>query len=87
MDAETAVLEATHEFSLLYTGVDDLSDELANALFEAGCGDATIGIQNGFFFADFHRDAPSFREALMSAIADVERSGQPIRLVRVEPLS
>jgi hypothetical protein len=86
MSPDTGVVQERHEFSLLYTGVDDLTDELSDALFEAGCDDATIGIQNGFFFADFHRQAATFREALISAIEDVERSGQPLRLVRVEPL-
>jgi hypothetical protein len=86
MSPNTGVVQETHQFSLLYTGVDDLTDELSDALFEAGCDDATIGIQNGFFFADFHRQAATFREALISAIEDVERTGQPLRLVRVEPI-
>lgn len=86
MNQDTGVVQETYDFSLVYTGVTDLTDEMLDALYEAGCDDATIGIQNGFFFADFGRAAATFREALISAIEDVERSGQPLRLVRVEPL-
>jgi hypothetical protein len=86
MNPDGSVIQETHRFSLLYTGVEDLTDEFANAMYEAGCDDASIGIQDGFFFADFGRVAPSFRDALISAIEDIERVGQPLRLVRVEPL-
>jgi hypothetical protein len=87
MSSDAIVVQETHEFSLIYTGVADLTDEFANAMYEAGCDDALIGIRDGFFFADFGRTAPTFRDALISAIEDIERSGQPLRLVRVEPLS
>jgi hypothetical protein len=86
MSSETSVVPQTHEFTLIYTGVEDFTDELANALYEAGCDDALIGMRDGLFFAEFGRDAPTFREALISAIEDIERAGQPLRLVRVEPL-
>lgn len=77
---------ATHKFSLIYSGVEDLSQEVLDPLFEAGCDDATIGTQRGAFFLDFARQAPSFRIALASAIADVERSGLGLELIRVEPI-
>jgi hypothetical protein len=86
MSSATSVVPQTHEFTLIYTGVEDITEEMANALYEAGCDDALIGMRDGLFFAHFGRDAPTFREALISAIDDVERSGQPLTLVRVEPL-
>jgi hypothetical protein len=86
MKPAAKVIQATHEFTLVYTGIEDYTDELANALFEAGCDDALIGMRDGYFFANFGRTAPTFREALISAIEDIERSGQPLRLVRVEPI-
>lgn len=78
--------QATHRFSLLYSGVTELTNEVEDALYEQGCDDALIGIQHGFFFLDFTREAPTFRAALTSAIADVECSGLPLELVRVEPI-
>jgi hypothetical protein len=86
MNPETNVIQEMYEFTLLYTGIEDYTDEMADALFEAGCDDALIGMRDGFFFAVFGRSAPTFREALISAIEDIERSGQPLRLVRVEPI-
>lgn len=55
-------------------------------MFEAGCDDALLGMRAGEVTLGFAREAPSFREALLSAIADVEKAALPIRLVRVEPI-
>ena len=74
------------EFSLIFAGPTDLTDELADLLIGAGCDDALIGIQNGDLFLDFHRHAPSYRIALMSAVADVECAGLGLELIRVEPI-
>lgn len=73
-------------FSLIFSGASELTEELEDAIFEAGCDDALLGIQNGAVFLDFDREAPSFRIALMSAIADVERAGVGLELIRVEPI-
>ncbi len=86
MNSGTSVVQKTHEFTLIYTGFEELTEEFVNAMYEAGCDDALIGMRDGFFFADFGRSAPTFREALISAIEDIERSGQPLQLVRVEPI-
>ncbi len=76
----------THNFTLVYCGVDDLTQDLWDPLFEAGCDDALLGMRAGEVTLGFAREAPSFREALLSAIADVEKAALPIRLVRVEPI-
>ena len=68
--------QAVHCFSLIFSGPTELTQELEDPLYEAGCSDALLGIQNDEVFLDFHREAPSFRIALMSAIADVERAGE-----------
>lgn len=59
-----------HEFTLVVQG--GLDDAAVDALFEAGCGDATVGEVDGVGYADFVREAPSFDEALRSAIEQVE---------------
>ena len=74
-----------HQFSLIFSGPTELTQELEDSLYEAGCSDALLGIQDGHVFLDFHREAPSFRIALMSAIADVECAGVGLELIRVEP--
>jgi hypothetical protein len=59
-----------YEFTLVLQG--SLDDAAVDALFEAGCDDATLGAVDGVGYADFIREAPSFGEALRSAIEQVE---------------
>jgi hypothetical protein len=72
-----------YEFTLLIEG--DLTDqEVAAALFDAGCDDATFGISDGQGYGEFLREASSFTEAVLSAIHQVE-SVAHLRVVHVEP--
>lgn len=59
-------------FTLFVEGRDLQMDEVADALFEAGCDDALGGSSEGFQFLDFDREAGSADEAVRSAVADVE---------------
>lgn len=69
-----------HSFTLLLSGFDELTAEIENRLFDAGCEDATLGIQAGTPYLAFDRDAESFEEAMNSAIRDVEHSGLGIQV-------
>lgn len=71
-----------YEFTLVFAG--DVDDTAADALFEAGCDDATLGEVDGVGYADFIREAVSFGEALRSAIEQVE-SVPGLTVTRVEP--
>lgn len=64
-----------HEFTLILSGIDDLNDDLLDALYESGCDDALVGMREQVAFADFCREAPSFEEAVASAIRDVSNAG------------
>ena len=46
----------------------ELSDDRLDALFEAGCDDATFSTGGGVTFAAFDREAPSLLDAVLSAI-------------------
>jgi predicted DNA-binding transcriptional regulator AlpA len=74
-----------YSFTLILSGVSGLPDEVVDALYEAGCDDALVGTRDGVVFLDFDREADSLREAVLSAIADVERANIGARVVRVEP--
>lgn len=76
---------ATYAFTLILEGPDVLGDEAADALFEAGCGDATFGEVDGSQYADFSRKARSLAVAIGSAKRAVETAVPGVRVVRVEP--
>jgi len=62
------------DFALAISGVPDLTEEVQNALFEAGCDDATFSVQYGCLYAEFSRSADTFQEAILSAIRDITKA-------------
>ncbi len=74
-----------HAFSLVLEGASELTPEIADALYEAGCDDALVGSRDGVLFAEFDREAPSSAEAILSAIRQVESASAGLRVMRVEP--
>ena len=72
----------THHFTLIVDGADLQRESVVDSLFEAGCDDALVGSTDGIQFIDFDREAASFDDAVLSAVADVEQvSG--IQVVRM----
>lgn len=72
----------SHHFTLIVDGADLQDESVVNNLYESGCDDALIGVADGVQFIDFDRDAASLDEAVLSAVADVERV-DGVRVVRV----
>lgn len=60
------------DFTLETGGRSLLDDEVADALYEAGCDDAGIGRFLGVHYLDFTREAGSYCEAVRTAIEDVQ---------------
>lgn len=79
--------ERTHEFDLVLTGIDAPTREQENALFEAGCDDATITVQGGRVCLSFSRTARSRREAILGAIRDVQKADIGARVLSVDHLA
>jgi hypothetical protein len=79
--AGPTLAQRTFKFTLHVLNVSELTDDIATALYEAGCDDALAGMSNGVVFLDFDREADSFEEAVQSAIADVQSAGFEARLV------
>lgn len=73
-----------YEFTLILKGQLELTEEVADKLFEAGCTDGTPGICNCVFSIDFHREANSLEEAIRSAIANVKSAGHEVERVEIE---
>jgi hypothetical protein len=73
---------AIHNFVVVLSGITEVTDDAANALYEAGCDDGSFASRDGLAFILFHREAPSLRAAIDSAMADVKQAG--FGVVRVE---
>ena len=71
-----------HHFTLIVEGRDMQQDEAIDALLEGGCDDGTAGCSDGVQFVVFDREAESLDEAVLSAVADIERV-QGLKVVRV----
>ncbi|NLY01989.1 MAG: hypothetical protein GXY83_38390 [Rhodopirellula sp.] len=72
------------DFTMILVSETDLSEDMAEALFQAGCDDCTPVVSNGVPFLYFHREADGIHEAIRSAVADVERAGCKVAEVRIE---
>lgn len=70
-------------FTLILSGSAPVTPERADALFEAGCDDGTYGSRAGVPYITFTRRARTLREAVRSAIRDVNRAGFDV--ARIEP--
>lgn len=73
---------STHQFTLIVDGADLQDESVVNSLFESGCDDALVGSTDGIQFIDFDREATTWNEAVLSAVADVERV-DGVQVIRV----
>jgi hypothetical protein len=73
-----------HRFSLILSGVSEITADLADALYEATRGDIEFNLCSGIAFLEFERASPSLREAVVSAIRDVEGARTGICVSRVD---
>lgn len=77
-----------YNFTLVLSGISQVSedlDTLADAIFEAGCDDATLCFRNSIAYLEFDREATTFREAVIAAIQQVETINDVIKVERIEP--
>jgi hypothetical protein len=72
-----------YAFTLILKGTRELTEEMADKLYDAGCDDGTPGTCNGVFSIDFHREADSLESALTSAIAHVKSAGYEVERVEI----
>ena len=73
-----------YEFRLILKGSPELTEEIADRLFEAGCDDGTPGTSGGVFSIDIHREADSLEAAINSAIRQVKAAGHEVHRVEIE---
>ncbi len=75
---------AKYEFALILEGQLELTVEIADELFEAGCDDGSPGMCNGVFSVDFCREGDSLEAAILSAIEDVKSAGYLVERAEIE---
>lgn len=73
-----------YEFTLILQGSPELTEEVADRLFEAGCDDGTPGTCDGVFSIDFHREGRALESAIGSAIADVKSAGFEVERIEIK---
>ncbi len=76
--------ECEHDFTLILTGISDLTPEVVDALYEAGCDDGTLAMRSGRPYITFSRIAPSLKNAILSAIGNVRKAGVGADVLRVD---
>jgi hypothetical protein len=73
----------TYAFTLILSG-PEATEDLASALHGGGCDDALLGSSCGVVTLDFTREAPSRRDAIVSAIRDVRRATPGRKVIGVQ---
>jgi len=72
-------------FVLVLSGAREPSEELEDALYEAGCDDALLVFRNQVGYLEFERVGDNFQEAVLSALEETESAGLGISVDHVEP--
>ncbi len=75
---------AAYQFTLVLTGVTEITPELADALYSATGGDIEFSMRDNVAYLEFERTALSLQDAIDSAIQQVEGAGCGVRVARVE---
>lgn len=76
--------EREHDFSLVLSGITELTRKVEDALFEAGCDDATLSVRSGRVYLTFSRPAETLLNAILSAIEDLREADIGADVLRVD---
>ena len=55
MNPATKPCDREYDFALIVGGVSELTPTVEDALFQAGCDDATVSMQHGRLYIEFSR--------------------------------
>ena len=81
---EKPMCEREYDFSLILSGISELTEDQAEALFAAGCDDATPSVIYGRVWLEFTRMAVSYKDAVLSAIRDVRQANIGADVERID---
>jgi len=72
----------TYVFTIWLKDLPEITEEIENKVFEAGCSDALLGMFDSRPFLTFDRKAESREDAIASALKDIAKAGLRIRYVQ-----
>jgi len=73
-----------YDFQLILKEGTEITEELADSLFAAGCDDGTPGTFCGVPYISFHREGDRLESAIRSAVADVQKAGCVVERLQIE---
>jgi hypothetical protein len=74
----------TFDFEVVLAAGTEMTEDLADRLFEVGCDDGLPGMSCGVACISFAREADCLESAIRSAIADVQKAGCTVERVQIE---
>jgi hypothetical protein len=74
-----------YDFTIVISDNIELTEDVADILFESGCDDGSPGTCDGVFTIDFHRSASSLEDATQSASRNVQQAGFSVARVEIVP--
>jgi hypothetical protein len=82
-DANPTAAQDFYKFTIVLSGIDQLTQAVADALYETGCADATLSSVGSVVSLDFDRFAASLAKAIGSAVDEVGRAGFQINRITI----
>jgi hypothetical protein len=73
-----------YEFDVILKDATEITEEQADALFNAGCDDGTPVSRDGVAWIHFDREAPSLEDAIRSAVEQVQSAGFIVSKVELD---
>ena len=74
-----------YDFTLVLSKGTELTDQLVEDLYEAGCDDGSPGSRGGTVMVTLHREAESLEQAIRSGIADVQKASCSVAGIVIKP--
>lgn len=74
----------TYEFIVTLAAGTEHTDELVEALFEAGCDDGSVWSSGGRVQIGFSRESESLEAAIRSAVGDIQKAGSRAHQIIME---
>ncbi len=74
----------TYEFIVTLAEGTEHTDELVEALFEAGCDDGSVWSSGGYVQIGFSRESESLEAAIRSAVGDIQKAGSRVFQIIME---